>query len=310
MTRKYVYGPVLFKYFTGGSIGINNVPYNVCSYSCVYCRFGKPSKLSTERRPYGDPNEIIDEIRGSSRIGDFDNVIFFSSGEPTLDSNIRQTVEAIKARFDKSVGIVTNSSLLWRRDVVNDLLAFDFVVLKIDTAVEDTWRLINRPCHDLHFDSILDGLREFSESFTGTLVTETILIKNVNTSEDELSMLGDLLGSIRPSVAFISPPYTSERWVRRPTQADFRLAREILISRLERSSVIISRPDAIEILAPQGVNSIDFLLSILGVHPLRLEQCKTILETEYNEPQKVLQSLLATGRIRSVRYGEETLFIR
>ncbi|MCR8473433.1 MAG: radical SAM protein [Candidatus Korarchaeota archaeon] len=310
MSPRYVYGPVLFKYIAGSTIGINNVPVNVCPYACVYCRFGGPKRISIERRPYSDPKKVLEEAKRILPASEADKIIFFASGEPVLDSNIRHLAEALRAVFGKPVGAVINPSLLWRRDVINDLLALDFLILRVDTVVEDTWKLINRPCKDLLFDAVLQGIRDFSKSFGGTIMVETVLIKNVNTSEDELHALGSFLKSLNPSAVFISPPYTFEKWVQKPTRSDFELSQSILLSELKGSNIIVSdKPDIIESFAVLEGNAIDILLSLLSVHPLRREQCEVLLRTEYDKPHEVLRSLLNRGQIRAIRYDGETLFL-
>jgi len=78
------------------------------------------------------------------------------------------------------VAVITNASLLWSDDVGGDLLAADFVSLKVDAVSPDLWRNINRPHRDLKLDVILDGIRQFSRSFKGVLVSETMLIDNID----------------------------------------------------------------------------------------------------------------------------------
>jgi wyosine [tRNA(Phe)-imidazoG37] synthetase (radical SAM superfamily) len=39
-----IFGPVPSRRL-GKSIGINNIPHKVCSYSCAYCQVGKADKM-------------------------------------------------------------------------------------------------------------------------------------------------------------------------------------------------------------------------------------------------------------------------
>ena len=52
------FGPVPSRRL-GRSLGINNIPPKVCTYSCVYCQLGRTTKMQVERRPFlrarGDP---------------------------------------------------------------------------------------------------------------------------------------------------------------------------------------------------------------------------------------------------------------
>ena len=56
----------------------------------------------------------------------------------------------------------------------------DWVSLKIDSAIEKTWKKINRPHGILKFKKIIQGIEEFAAYFKGILATETMLIKDVN----------------------------------------------------------------------------------------------------------------------------------
>jgi len=48
---QYIFGPVTSRRF-GKSLGVNVVPYKVCSYDCIYCEVGKTTKKTIERKQY------------------------------------------------------------------------------------------------------------------------------------------------------------------------------------------------------------------------------------------------------------------
>jgi len=50
----YSYGPVPSRRL-GKSLGINNIPAKVCSYSCVYCQVGRTTQMEDERRSFYKP---------------------------------------------------------------------------------------------------------------------------------------------------------------------------------------------------------------------------------------------------------------
>ncbi len=301
VSYEYVFGPVLFRHI-GSALGINNVPSGVCSYSCSYCRFGRSLRLSIDRRPYSNPERIVGEARNMlTKDIDVDCIVFFASGEPTLDTGIKSIVDTIKSKFGMSLGIVTNSSLLWRHDVVHDLLLFDVVVLKIDTVVEDTWRLINRPHRSLSLDDILCGIETFSKLYMGTLITETTLLRKINTSDEELIELAEFLRKINPSTSYISTPpqLVVERWVRQPTEEELVFAQDMLASKLGEDKVSVLRAPEIEKFDVRG-DAKEYLLSILNVHPLELERSIAILSMEYDDPISVLRELADMRAVKIV----------
>jgi wyosine [tRNA(Phe)-imidazoG37] synthetase (radical SAM superfamily) len=85
------FGPVPSRRL-GQSLGINNIPPKVCTYSCVYCQIGKTEQLSCERRVFFEPDDLarevtekVDELR--KRGTRIDYLSFVPDGEPTLDIN-------------------------------------------------------------------------------------------------------------------------------------------------------------------------------------------------------------------------------
>lgn len=73
----------------------------------------------------------------------------------------------IKASLEIPLAILTNSSLLWRKDVKSDLQAFDLVSLKVDTVGMDTWRRLNRPHPSLSLERVLEGVEAFADEYWG-----------------------------------------------------------------------------------------------------------------------------------------------
>ena len=57
------FGPVPSRRL-GRSLGINNIPPKICSYSCVYCQVGKTAKMQVERSHFYDPQEIYRAVKG------------------------------------------------------------------------------------------------------------------------------------------------------------------------------------------------------------------------------------------------------
>ena len=171
------FGPVPSRRL-GRSLGINNIPPKVCTYSCVYCQVGKTSEMRMERCPFYDPQEVfrhveekIDEAqkRGES----IDYLTFVADGEPTLDANLGQEIELLKPLGFK-VAVITNGSLIWREDVRSDLSKADWVSLKVDAAHAKLWRRMNRPFRSLKLKAILDSMLEFAMDYRGELVTQTV----------------------------------------------------------------------------------------------------------------------------------------
>ncbi len=77
-------------------------------------------------------------------------ITFSGNGEPTLHPDfaavVKDTLDLRDRYFpDVKVSVLTNSTRLDREDVVNALKSIDNNILKLDSAVESTMRVIDRP---------------------------------------------------------------------------------------------------------------------------------------------------------------------
>ena len=56
------FGPVPSRRL-GRSLGINNIPAKICTYSCAYCQVGRTLQMQVQRRSFYSPQDIYDEVR-------------------------------------------------------------------------------------------------------------------------------------------------------------------------------------------------------------------------------------------------------
>jgi len=92
---RLVFGPVPSRRL-GTSLGINNIPYKFCTYSCIYCQLGLTRNKIINRRAFYDPEEIAKEVASviSSNVK-VDYISFVPDGEPTLDINLGKAITTI-----------------------------------------------------------------------------------------------------------------------------------------------------------------------------------------------------------------------
>src|SRR3990172_8050049 len=183
------FGPVPSRRL-GRSLGVNNVPLKSCTYSCVYCQLGRTPATMTERRKFFEPEEVFKAVK--KRLSDLmkakeapvDFITFVPDGEPTLDINLGREIDLLKP-LGIRIAVITNSSLIWREDVREELKKADWVSLKIDSTREDIWRRINQPDKSLRLRAVMEGVLAFSQAFKGGLTTETMLVKGINDGEKD-----------------------------------------------------------------------------------------------------------------------------
>ena len=164
---KYIYGPVP-SWRLGSSLGIDPVSYKekICSFDCTYCQLGRTKVFSDERRVFIPVAEIINELHLLPPLK-IDYITFSGSAEPTLAKNLGEMIESIKEVRNEKVAVLTNSSLLDRKDVQEDLLSADCVVAKLDAYSQEVFDKVNRPMPAISFDRIIKGLNEFRRRYKG-----------------------------------------------------------------------------------------------------------------------------------------------
>jgi len=179
-----VFGPVPSRRL-GLSLGVNNVYDKHCTYSCVYCQVGRTTNLSVRRGEYYEPHALVDEVVRAAKERAPEVITFVPNGEPTLDANLGLEARGIKGRVFQPLAVMSNGSLLWREDVVEDVLLFDIVSVKVDTVRERTWKRLNRPHPTLRLDEVLDGIARFSRRYSGNMISEHMLVEGLNSDREE-----------------------------------------------------------------------------------------------------------------------------
>ena len=309
--KMIAFGPVPSRRL-GRSLGINNIPPKICSYSCAYCQVGRTTQMEVERRPFYRPEEILDEVRekveNSGSMGKaIDFLTFVPDGEPTLDVNLGREIEMLKPLGIK-VAVISNASLIWDEGVREELSKADWVSLKVDTVEELAWRRINRPHRALRLESILEGILDFSRSYKGVLATETMLVRDVNDGERSLEMIADFLAQVRPAKAYISVPTRppAENWVLPPSEESINRAYQIFSRKMGQVELLVGYEG--DIFDFTGDVERD-LLSITAVHPMRKEAVEKFLE-QAGKSWDVIQRLIDAGQLVETEYGGNRFYLR
>lgn len=278
--KSIIFGPVPSRRL-GQSLGINNIPPKICTYSCAYCQLGRTIKMQIERQAFYEVEYIIksvkDKVELSKKSGEIiDYLTFVPDGEPTLDINLGKEIKSLKA-IGIPIAVITNSSLIWQPLVREDLGNADWVSLKFDAADNKTWRKIDHPHKKLELDLILDGALEFSRTFKGKLVTETMLVADINDSKDHLIKLADIIIKLKPAVSYISIPTRppADRSIQQPDENSLNLAYNIFKNRIENVELLTGYEG--DAFASTG-NSTEDILSITAVHPMRKDAVEILLE--------------------------------
>jgi wyosine [tRNA(Phe)-imidazoG37] synthetase (radical SAM superfamily) len=304
-----LFGPIPSRRL-GRSLGINNIPPKVCSYSCVYCQVGLTTHLSIDREEYYSPRMIyldvkdrLNELKSNNETVDY--LSFVPDGEPTLDINLAHTIQLLK-EFRIKIAVFTNSSLIWKKNVQETLKLADYVSIKVDTTDEIIWRKINHPSHKLNLNRILEGILEFKENYEGKLVTETMLIDGINDYENDVISTARFISKVKPQMAYLTIPTrpTPLKNIHSPSKEKVFSIYNIFKS-IYTSAELLNMYEGNEFSTTGETQNA--LMSIMAVHPMRRDAVENYL-SKVNLDWDLMEKLIAAGRIKELEYDGSVFY--
>lgn len=207
-----IYGPIHSRRL-GMSLGINLMPNDgkICSFDCLYCeagfnaqgagKDGVPTRETVKRQL----KRKLEEMKEQGQT--LDVITFSGNGEPTLHPEFKKVVEDVlrlRTQYfpNAKVSVLSNSTMAGKPAVVDALRKVDNNILKLDSAMPRTFRVLNRPVSP---NCLPDGVIADLKQFGGQCVVQTIMVRGEyngehvdNTTDDELDALLSAYLQIRP----------------------------------------------------------------------------------------------------------------
>ncbi len=307
MEMKYVFGPVPSRRL-GNSLGINPIPLKTCNYSCVYCQLGRTVFLKNERKEYIPLDEIKNELDYYFQFtgNPPDYITIVGEGEPLLYSKTGELNNYIKDNFSPPLAFITNGSLLYLKEVREEIMNTDVLLPTVDTVFPDSFIKINRPHKGVNLNNILQGLIDTRKDYKGKFWVEVMMVKGINDSEKEIKGLSDYFNELKPDRIFINvsvrPP--AEKWVEPPSIESFHLIEKYIPS---AEFINFSESGKID---PSAYDSLeDLIVSISRRHPISMELLKKSVITDEKSIDKSVESLEAQKKIELIEHSGK-IFIR
>lgn len=208
-----VYGPIRSRRL-GVSLGVNLMPTTakLCTFDCVYCECGWNQPILHPQLPTRE--QVRDALESQLLTLDVqpDVITFSGNGEPTLHPDFLGIIQDTCALRDQycpnaKVSVLTNSTQLGRKDVVEALLLCDNRILKLDSAIDTTMQLIDKPVNQhLTVAQIVQWLSLFEGNFT----LQTCFLRGEyegrvidNTTPEELSAWYQIVDILHPKQVMI-----------------------------------------------------------------------------------------------------------
>jgi len=207
-----IFGPVISRRL-GVSLGINLLPNDskLCSFDCIYCECGWnpqkgsvkavfPTRITVERLL----REKLEEMKKEGSLPDV--ITFAGNGEPTMHPEFPAILDdTLRIRGEicpnARIAVLSNSTMLHKPKVVEALRKVDDNILKLDSGISETIRVLDQPVGIFDLVKVVQNLKQFN----GSQIIQTMFIRGSfegtqidNTTESELVAWIALLREIQP----------------------------------------------------------------------------------------------------------------
>jgi len=182
------------------------------------------------------------------------------------------------------------------------------ISFKIDSVEEEIWRKVDRPHRNLSLKDILNYMLKFKENFKGEIITETMLVKDINDNSKHVKKVANFLAKLKPSRAYLSVPIRppADSWVESPSE-------EVVN---QNYHIFKEKVDQVECLIGYEGNAFAFtgeaeedILSITSVHPMREDALKDFLGRA-NSGWSLIERLIKQGKLVESEYEGHKFYIR
>lgn len=241
--NEIVFGPVHSRRM-GTSLGMNLLPYDgkLCSFDCIYCECGLNKDFRTRTKLPDRDNvsrALEDKLQTLKQEGVMLDVITFAgNGEPTLHPEFGGIIDDTLALRDRyypgtAISVLSNGMHLDKPAVFEALKKVENPILKLDSARDETIRLIDRPNSPAY--TVARQVERYKQ-FEGDFVLQTLFLRGWfegqrvdNATEEEVSAWLELVRTLNPREVMI---YTIDRET--PVKGLEKVPHETLLNIAER----------------------------------------------------------------------------
>ncbi len=212
-----VFGPIRSRRL-GSSLGVNLLPSKgkLCNFDCVYCECGwNKDGRSDGRFPQLKDIEVALEKKMSDAASEgvaIDSITFSGNGEPTIHPDFPQVIDITLKLRDRyfphaKVSVLSNATMVSRKDVAEALMRVDNPILKIDASSDELIQKINKPAGSYRLAEVVESLK----AFEGNFVLQTMFLKSPDfdtVTPEALKAWMDIVRELRPREIMV---YTIDR---------------------------------------------------------------------------------------------------
>ena len=216
-----IFGPVHSRRL-GISLGINLLPADgkVCSFDCIYCECGfnedhRPTLPMPTRQEVAQ--KLEEKLKQMASEGQLPDVLTFAgNGEPTCHPHFSEIIDdTIRLRNQycpsAKVSVLSNSTMIHRKQVHDALMKVDNNILKLDTIDPIYINKVDHPNGTYDVEAIIERLK----AFHGHVIIQTMFMRGEckgesvdNTGEEYVAPWLEAVEQIAPQMVMI---YTIDR---------------------------------------------------------------------------------------------------
>ena len=212
-----IFGPVHSRRL-GISLGINLQPADgkVCTFDCIYCEcgFNKDHRPTLPRPTRQQVAEALErQLQKMQQEGQLPDVLTFAgNGEPTGHPHFAEIIEDTILLRDRycpkaKVCVLSNSTMIHRREVFDALMRVDDNILKLDTVDPQYINRVDRPTGAYDVQAIIEHMK----AFRGHIIIQTMFMRGLDvdyTGEDYVGPWLEVVKAIQPQQVMV---YTIDR---------------------------------------------------------------------------------------------------
>ena len=277
---------------------------------CLYCECGKTDRkfLTMERKEWVPTEGVKRELEELLRDENFyvDYVTFSGNGEPTLHTRFGELAKFIKElRPDLKVALLTNASTLYMDEVLKELKWFDLISPSLDAVSEKVFKKVNHPARGLNAKKVLEGLQKLKDHFGGEVWLETLFVKGVNDTPEEVERIGEWVHRLKPDRwqlnTVVRPPAYNVKGL--SEEELFEIAKRVGYPKTDIVCYNYLRLEDIKGIPSRAGEVEKKLLEMVKRRPSPLEEVKRALNLTEEGLEEILEKLRGEGRVKVETFG-------
>jgi wyosine [tRNA(Phe)-imidazoG37] synthetase (radical SAM superfamily) len=279
----YTFGPIPSRRF-GMSLGVDlSAIVKQCNFDCLYCELA-PSKTVNKQTSIVSVDDIFSQVKKSLlNHPNIDVITFTANGEPTLYPYLNELIDKIdNIKGDKKTLILSNGANIYENNIQKILKKIDIVKLSLDCVTIECFKKLDRSHKDVNCEAIVNGMVNFRKLYKKELILETLFVKDLNDSSNEIELLYNSYKKIKPNRIDIGT-------IDRPPAYD---VKPLSFNQLNNiANIFKNLPVTIAHKnRPKSLQSYtkDEIISLLKMRPLTIDDIQNTFD---NQSQKILDNL-------------------